>query len=66
MTQYVGILDGAGKTQGVRLPDLPGCYGGGATMEAAIAMQCLPHENGWATEKPKVKPRLKPALWRKF
>lgn len=37
MTQYVGILDGAGKTYGVRLPDLPGCYGGGATPEAAIA-----------------------------
>ncbi len=37
MTQYVGILDGAGKTFGVRLPDLPGCYGGGATPEAAIA-----------------------------
>ena len=37
MTQYVGILDGAGKTFGVRLPDLPGCYGGGATPEAAIS-----------------------------
>ena len=37
MTQYVGILDGTGKTFGVRLPDLPGCYGGGATPEAAIA-----------------------------
>jgi predicted RNase H-like HicB family nuclease len=37
MTQYVGILDGAGKTYGVRLPDLPGCYGGGATPEAAIS-----------------------------
>ena len=37
MTQYVGILDGAGKTFGIRLPDLPGCYGGGATPEAAIA-----------------------------
>ena len=37
MTQYVGILDGAGKTYGVRLPDLPGYYGDGATPEAAIA-----------------------------
>lgn len=37
MTQYVGILDGAGKTYGVRIPDLAGCYGGGATPEAAIA-----------------------------
>lgn len=37
MTQYVGILDGAGKTYGVRIPDLAGCYGGGPTPEAAIA-----------------------------
>jgi predicted RNase H-like HicB family nuclease len=37
MTQYVGILDGGGKAYGVRIPDLPGCYGGGATPEAAIA-----------------------------
>ena len=37
MTQYVGILDGAGKAYGVRIPDLAGCYGGGATPEAAIA-----------------------------
>jgi predicted RNase H-like HicB family nuclease len=37
MTSYVGILDGSGKVYGVRIPDLPGCYGGGATPEAAIA-----------------------------
>ena len=37
MTQYVGILDGAGKTYGIRIPDLVGCYGGGPTPEAAIA-----------------------------
>ncbi len=37
MTQYVGILDGSGKAWGVRIPDLPGCYGGGASPEAAIA-----------------------------
>ena len=36
MTQYIGVLDGSGKTYGVRIPDLPGCYGGGATPEAAI------------------------------
>jgi predicted RNase H-like HicB family nuclease len=35
--QYIGILDGAGKTYGVRIPDLAGCYGGGPTPEAAIA-----------------------------
>jgi predicted RNase H-like HicB family nuclease len=37
MTNYVGVLDGGGKTYGVRIPDLPGCYGGGATPEAAMA-----------------------------
>jgi predicted RNase H-like HicB family nuclease len=37
MSNYVGILDGKGKVWGVRIPDLPGCYGGGATPEAAIA-----------------------------
>jgi predicted RNase H-like HicB family nuclease len=36
MTNYVGVLDGGGKIWGVRIPDLAGCYGGGATAEAAI------------------------------
>jgi predicted RNase H-like HicB family nuclease len=34
---YVGILDGAKDVWGVRMPDVPGCHGGGATPEAAIA-----------------------------
>lgn len=37
MTQYVGILDGSGKAYGVRIPDLPGCYGAGPSPEAALA-----------------------------
>lgn len=37
MTYYVGILDGADEIWGVRIPDMPGCVGGGATPEAAIA-----------------------------
>ncbi len=37
MTHYVGILDGADGAWGVRIPDLPGCHGGGATPEEAIA-----------------------------
>jgi predicted RNase H-like HicB family nuclease len=37
MVNYVGILDGGGSVWGVRIPDLRGCYGGGATPEAAIA-----------------------------
>ncbi len=36
MTHYIGILDGKGNVWGVRVPDLPGCHGGGATPEAAI------------------------------
>lgn len=36
MTNYVGILDGSGRVWGVRIPDLPGCYGGGTTPDAAI------------------------------
>ncbi|MDB5534415.1 MAG: DNA-binding protein [Hyphomicrobiales bacterium] len=37
MTHYVGILDGHDDVWGVRVPDLPGVHGGGATAEAAIA-----------------------------
>ena len=37
MTYYVGVLDGNGEVSGVRIPDIPGCVGGGATPEAAIA-----------------------------
>jgi predicted RNase H-like HicB family nuclease len=34
---YVGILDGKGDVWGVRIPDVPGVHGGGATPQAAIA-----------------------------
>ena len=37
MIHYIGILDGSGDVWGVRIPDLPGCHGGGKTAEAAIA-----------------------------
>jgi predicted RNase H-like HicB family nuclease len=37
VSYYVGILDGAKDVWGVRIPDVPGCYGGGGTPEAAIA-----------------------------
>jgi predicted RNase H-like HicB family nuclease len=36
MVHYVGVLDGSEDAWGVRIPDLPGCHGGGATIEAAI------------------------------
>ncbi len=37
MVHYVGILDGAKDVWGVRIADIPGCVGGGATPEEAIA-----------------------------
>ncbi len=37
MVNYVGILDGKKDAWGVRIPDVPGCHGGGATPEAALA-----------------------------
>ncbi|CCV04766.1 putative DNA-binding protein [Mesorhizobium metallidurans STM 2683] len=43
MTHYVGILDGADDVWGVRVPDLPGCHGGGANPEEAIARPDVGH-----------------------
>lgn len=37
MAQYVGILDGSAGVWGVRIPDAPGCHGGGKTPADAIA-----------------------------
>ena len=37
MPYYVGILDGSEDVWGVTVPDVPGCYGGGASPEAAVA-----------------------------
>ena len=37
MVHYIGVLDGSGDTWGVRIPDFPGCHGGGDSAEAAIA-----------------------------
>lgn len=37
MVHYVGILDRSGSAWGVRVPDLPGCHGGGDSADAAIA-----------------------------
>jgi predicted RNase H-like HicB family nuclease len=61
MAIYVGILDGHGKTWGVRIPDLPGCYGAGATGEAAItdaasaAREWIAHQlgNGGKVSEPR-------------
>ena len=37
MSYYLAILDGSKNVWGVRLPDFPGCHGGGPTPDAAIA-----------------------------
>lgn len=34
--RYFGILDGSGDVWGVRIPDFPGCFGGGASADEAI------------------------------
>lgn len=36
MAFFVGIVDGQDEVWGVRIPDVPGCFGGGATAEAAV------------------------------
>ena len=37
MTQYVGILEGDGKVWSIRIPDVPGCHGGGDSSDTALA-----------------------------
>jgi len=37
MAQFYGIMDGSGDNWGIRIPDLPGCHGGGDTPAAALA-----------------------------
>ncbi len=61
MTQYIGVLDGSGKAYGIRIPDLPGCYGAGATPEAALS-DAMSAARDWISHrilknKPQPKPR---------
>lgn len=48
----IGILDGSGSTWGVRIPDLPGCHGAGATPGDAVrdaasaAQDWIAHQTG--------------------
>jgi predicted RNase H-like HicB family nuclease len=63
MTDYVGIVDESGGTWGVRIPDLPGCYGAGASAEDAIrdaasaAREWIEHQTSGA----KILPRARTA-----
>ena len=34
---YIAIMEGAGRVWSLRVPDLPGCHGAGATSDEAIA-----------------------------
>jgi predicted RNase H-like HicB family nuclease len=36
MSLYVAIIDGQDSVWGVRIPDFPGCHGGGATPAEAV------------------------------
>ncbi len=59
---YIGILDGSGDVWGVRIPDIDGCVGGGATPEEAIAdatqalRDVLAHKQSSGTPFPKASP----------
>jgi predicted RNase H-like HicB family nuclease len=50
MTQYFGILDGAGDVWGVSIPDLLGCYGGGATAGEALS-EAVSAAREWAEHR---------------
>ena len=68
MNFYVGVLDGAKDVWGVRIPDIPGCVGGGASAEAAIAdvaaalRDVVAHkrDGGFAIPRPRPSPRSPP------
>jgi predicted RNase H-like HicB family nuclease len=49
MVYYVGILDGSADVWGLRIPDCPGCHGGGATPDAAIS-DAISALREWAAE----------------
>lgn len=47
---YVGILDGKGTVWGVRVPDLPGCYGGGTSPREAVS-DAIAAARDWAAHQ---------------
>jgi predicted RNase H-like HicB family nuclease len=58
MTDYVGIIDQSDGNWGVRIPDLPGCYGAGDSADGAIrdaasaAREWIMHQAGEGLERP--------------
>jgi len=58
MADYVGIIDERAGAWGVRIPDLPGCYGAGASAEDAIrdaasaAREWIEHQTAGAKTLP--------------
>ena len=58
MTDYVGIIDRNGDVWGVRIPDMPGCYGAGGSADAAIrdaasaAREWIAHGQGEGRPRP--------------
>ena len=60
MADHVGIIDDGGAW-GVRIPDLPGCFGAGASADEAIrdatsaAREWIEHRTGGARAPPKIR-----------
>jgi len=61
MSEYVGIIDESQGTWGVRIPDLPGCYGAGDSAEAALrdaasaAREWIVHQETAGVARPKAR-----------
>ncbi len=61
MSDYVGVIDESRGVWGVRIPDLPGCYGAGDSAEAALrdaasaAREWIAHQEAQGIARPKAR-----------
>src|ERR1700677_62887 len=61
MSDYVGVVDESQGAWGVRIPDLPGCYGAGDSAEAPIrdaasaARKWIVHQEAQGMARPKAR-----------